>query len=368
MARGYPAQAAKVAAGMAMYQRRVSQTSGAMAAAAVAHGDLRQAGEWMAKAYDNLGNGQELHLGQTQNVNGQPAIQYQIVDAQSGKVVHDGMANAEEMGGMAQKMMSGQAWLSETIKIAQGAGLIKGGKGGAQRAPTPTEVARSPEAVQAQQAMNAAGAAYRDNPSTETKAKFQDAASAAVAAGMPQGIATATLSNYGLGKVPTSAAERKQQAAEEKNQQAVEGEKDPMKKRLIMSDQSFAQKVEQTKLKMPEGFTESLDAHIQTVLGADADPASVATNRAIALQLLRSGQGGDIANAVTVAKTLYDPSVKLTAHPDGSISFEDGEPIFLPQNALHMIFKHRQGAAKPAAGAASAGNPTAEDMAAAGGM
>jgi len=358
MAHGNYEKAAAASAAVLMYGRRVSQTSGTMALAALENKDMVGAAKWMAKAYETLPDGKELRI--DQQVSPQGTLAYEIVDLDTGQVTQSGEATMDDMVTMAKSMSSGMEWATQTYQVASSAGLAGGtsrsaGKGAA------TAGLKS----EALNSLKEAGEAFRSDPSEENRQAYEDAETKAYESGVQQGSVTAFRKRYGIEAEKVTESERKRQdkaKADKERQDKVAGfdqeiaaaGDDPTKagaaktrKVNFLADEAFNE-AKQSNKKRIVPIKQVEDAIMMPSDESGAMPEEdAAVIRAIAPDFLKANLL-DGTGAVNLLRKFLDPNIALVPQEDGSIAVGDEAPAFLSSKMLTDLMKIRR--ARKAAG------------------
>lgn len=371
MSEGLPDKAQQVAASMLMTSRRISQLSGSMAGAALEQGDLKAAADWMANAYEHMPDGKELRVGEVGQEGGQPAIRYQIVDLETGKVEADDYATAEEMGGLAKQMMSGTAFAREVIGIASGAGVGRRSRGGARtaRGPTASEE-RMTEGAGIIDQMNTLGRQFKAEQDPEKRAalksQYDELAGTYMKTRQTPGPLTTMSKMYGMDPPrQTAAGQRDAQAGEANKQrrakldQDIAAATDPKEKarltndaKMLDMDEAFDAADRSTKGVVPVNAIQkrvealSQDAATQTEV-LDADLQNRVQNAAMILAKGNYEMGAGIVDPIVQAFQ----GAKIKPADGGRVLIGDfPQPIFVNGQVLRSIFQYRKKMDAPEAG------------------
>lgn len=367
MSHGYPEKAAQASASVLLYGRRVSQLAGVMAQGAIANGDLVGAGNWMHKAYETLPDGKELRIdGQLTDEGGKPALHYQIIDLDTGKVEHDDTATADDMTGMAKSMASSMEWAKQTTRVAQGQpALYRGGgtsRGGYSRGlgtGTSATAENNARKEAARTALNDAGEAFRQDPSEENRKAAENAMSAAGDVGVAPSAIRFAQKRFGLEPAkaaPTSAGERKTAGITEAGntrvaslQKDLASEQDPAKKADIQAqikaapfDTAYQQNALGVRRALPgkdiKAYIDNLDP--ESFKGFTANDVSAVA------RILATGNNIDGGTAADLAyNALNGATLGKNASNQALIN---NTPVFITYPALKLIMAAQR--AKPAAG------------------
>lgn len=330
MAKGYPDKAMAASASVLLYGRRVSQLSGSMATVALQHGDINQAAAWMAKAYETLPDGQELRVGKA---DAQGNVQYQLVDLDTGEAGDVRTASPDDLTTMAKSMSSGMEWARQTTAVGQGLGFgVNGGvrgaggrRGGGYAAGATAQNTAARAALSRQ--VQAAGDAYKANPSDETKSAFDTASANALSGGVSVGAVNAFKTLYGFGKGQSSASERTDAAANEALKGKIAG-KSPGEAALITADDYFQRRLAANKSAATDKGLDSIDGLDPAVQGliTSEGPQFGRANR------LAGGVAASTLNAIINA----DPKgYGFTS--DGKLTGTGFDPVYVSRNMVAKI-------------------------------
>lgn len=355
MARGYPQKAAGAAASVMMYGRRVSQLSGTMAQAAAEKGDLVGAANWMAKAYETMPDGKELRVdNKLTNENGQPALRFQIVDLDTGKVETDDTATTDDMVTMAKKMQSGAAWFADTMRVAQGLPRDYRRGGGGFGSSSQGRVAQNQQdQVTNLKAMQQAAGAFQDDPSDENRKAYETARNTYQdTPGMKQGVINTWDKRLKLDpqkETPASrAADQGTKAAQDRAaalKQQADDTQDPDQKARLMAQSQFENVY-------GAAYEKAAAANKKVLPGKDISAAVTALDpklavnqpvvESIAKLLARGNPQLDGGTAVQMAVDAITNSKSIV--PDearGQFVINSGVPVYMSKQILDLLQQQR---------------------------
>ena len=113
-AKGQPEAGAKAIGEIMQHQKAVSAHFSATAAQAFQQGDVTNGMKFLKAAYDQVPDGQHIDA----SINADGTVAYKLTDSHSGRVIHQGTANAQQLARLAQTGASGTPYVKAVATTA----------------------------------------------------------------------------------------------------------------------------------------------------------------------------------------------------------------------------------------------------------